>query len=89
MGWGIWKHPKSVLEGFKAGNSSIGIANLDINKQELLALNLSELKELTKRTLLRESRFFVYFKLLIWIIISQFVFLMPIIILFSILFIIF
>jgi hypothetical protein len=89
MGWGIWKHPKAVLTGFKAGNSSSGIANLNIDKQALLALDLSELKELTKRKFLKKLSFFVYFKLLIWIIISQFVFLMPINILFLILLIIY
>jgi len=48
MGWGLWKHPLSVYKGFIKGHSDKGIANLNINKEKLLTMNLSQLKFLTQ-----------------------------------------
>ena len=77
MGWGLWKHPGSVFNGFKKGNSRIGIANLDLAKEELLALDLSKLKVLTNGTSRKQFRLLFYLKFLFWSFISQVIFFLP------------
>ena len=52
MGWGLWKHPKAVIKGFTKGNSNKGIANLNIPKEKIMEMNLSDLKALTVFTVI-------------------------------------
>ena len=83
MGWGLWKHPTSVWKGFNAGNSSIGIANLGIEKEKLLKMNLLLLKKISQKKVLKKSKLSFYSKFIMWILISELVFLAPIFILLS------
>lgn len=76
MGWGLWKHPSSVLKGFKKGCCDFGIANLEIPKNQLLTMNLEQLRELTESKEIPSTLFFK-FKLISLILISQLVFLSP------------
>lgn len=82
MGWGWWKHPTSVMKGFRKGKSSFGIANLGIEKQQLLSMDLKQLQTLTQNQNRYLSRFAFYTNLICWLFISQLVFLFPIILLF-------
>ena len=84
MGWGLWKHPKSVLRGFRAGSSQRGIANLDLEKDKLLSLDLDQLRRLSHDDLRSQSPFIFYTRLIIWVLISQFMFLLPLFVLFCI-----
>lgn len=81
MGWGLWKHPTSVLRGFLKGSTSCGIVNLNIEQEKLLELNLSQLQTLTKANSRKRFNLLFYFKFLGWGLISQFIFFLPAIIL--------
>lgn len=76
MGWGLWKHPSSVLKGFKKGSADRGIANLEIPKNQLLTMNLEQLRELTESKATPSTLFFK-FKLISLVSLSQLVFLSP------------
>ena len=80
MGWGLWKHPTSVFRGFRAGCSQRGIANLNLKKDVLLGLSLDQLRHLTRTNQNSYSPFRFYSRLIIWTIISQIVFFLPLII---------
>ena len=77
MGWGLWKHPSTVLKGFRRGQSDQGIAGLNFSQQSLLAMNLPKLQSLTQNQHLHHSGLFSNFKLVCWSLISQIVFLSP------------
>ena len=79
MGWGIWKHPKAIMDGFNNGCKSIGIANLGLTKEQLLALNLAQLKKYTQHNSVIYSRLFCGIKFFCWIIVSQIAFLFPLV----------
>lgn len=84
MGWGIWKHPSSVFNGFRKGHTNTGIANLNIPENQLLAMDLSQLKILTQYKKPNYSQMYFYAKLTTWTLASQLVFWAPIIISFAI-----
>lgn len=79
MGWGLWKHPSAVFRGFRKGHSDKGIARLNMEQERLLALELSQLRDLTlnKREGRSEALFFI--KSIGWMALSQLVFLSPLI----------
>lgn len=77
MGWGLWKHPSSVLKGFRKGSADRGIANLEIPKYQLLTMDFEQLCELTEHKAMPKSRLFSKLKLISLILISQLVFLSP------------
>ena len=81
MGWGLWKHPGSVIRGFRAGNSQRGIANLEIEKDKLLSLDLDQLRGLMEYNRSSLSPFMSYIRLVSWILISQLLFLLPLLLL--------
>ena len=81
MGWGLWKHPSAIYQGFSKGHFNNGIANLKLEKDNLLTLDLAQLKELTIRTRENSSGLFLNLKLISWILISQLVFFFPLILL--------
>ena len=82
MGWGLWKHPGSVLRGFRAGNSQRGIANLKMPKDKLLSMDLEQLRGLMEYNRSSLSPFMFYIRLFSWILISQLLFLLPLLLLF-------
>ena len=77
MGWGLWKHPASVIRGFRAGNSQRGIANLEIEKDKLLSLELDQLHGLMESNGTSRSPYVFYIRLINWILISQLLFFLP------------
>ena len=81
MGWGIWKHPSSVLNGFQKGNTDNGIANLNVAQEELLKMDLSQLQALTLHQRQNHSSLYFYGKITTWALASQLVFWSPAIIL--------
>lgn len=81
MGWGIWKHPSAVLNGFQKGNTDKGIANLNVPQEELLDMDLSQLQSLTLQQRQNHSSLFFYGKFTTWTLASQIVFWLPAIIL--------
>ncbi len=83
MGWGLWKHPSSVYKGFRKGYSDRGIAGLNINKEKLLTMNLSQLKVLTQGKRTDQSQSLLVIRLFFWTLISQIVFFTPVFLLVS------
>jgi len=81
MGWGLWKYPGSVLRGFRAGNLQCGIANLEIEKDKLLSMDLDQLRGLMQRNGSSLSPFVFHSRLICWILISQLIFLLPLLLL--------
>jgi len=79
MGWGLWKHPRTVFMGFRKGQSDQGIANLDIPKETLLAMTLNQLQLLTQNKQHHPSNWNSFFKLFCWSFISQIIFFSPLI----------
>jgi hypothetical protein len=77
MGWGLWVHPAAVFRGFSKGHTDKGIARLDIEKANLLELNLSQLQQLTLNKRTNRSRLFYFLKMLGWSLLSQLIFLLP------------
>ena len=77
MGWGIWKHPSAVLNGFQKGNADCGISKLNLPQNELLEMNLSQLQELTLQRGQIHSPLYFYGKFTFWILASQIVFWFP------------
>jgi hypothetical protein len=89
MGWGIWKHPSKVFNGFKKGHFDKGIARLNMDKKALLELELPQLELLTLNKRTNRSKFNFCLRLLGWTLLSQVIFLSPIIVLIAFLLIIF
>ena len=81
MGWGLWNHPTSVIRGFRAGNSQRGIANLKMPKDKLLSMDLEQLRGLMEYNRSSFLPFMFYIRLIFWILISQLLFLLPLILL--------
>lgn len=81
MGWGLWKHPSSVYKGFRKGHSDRGIANLNIDKEKLLQMNLSQLEVLTQSKRSNFTQSMLIIRLFFGTLISQLVFFTPLIIL--------
>ena len=79
MGWGLWKHPSSVLKGFKKGLADRGIAELPLSKKEILQLNLTELEYLV--SVKKQTPKYIRLKFLLFTFFSQAIFLFPITIL--------
>jgi len=71
-----------VIRGFRAGNSQRGIANLEIEKDKLLSLDLDQLRGLMEYNRSSLSPFMFYIRLVSWILISQLLFLLPLLLLF-------
>jgi hypothetical protein len=79
MAWGFWKHPSAVLRGFRKGFADKGIARLNMEQEKLLNLELPQLQNLTLNKRVNRSKISYYFRLLAWLLISQLVFLSPVI----------
>ena len=77
MGWGLWKHPSAVFNGFKKGNTDLGIANLNISQDKLLEINLLQLQAITLHQRQNHSRLYFYSKFTTWALASQITFWSP------------
>ncbi|WP_028887187.1 hypothetical protein [Tenacibaculum ovolyticum] len=78
MGFSLLNYPKDVFKGYKAGINTIGVVDLKLSKQELLALSLTELKEKIQKKHTVKMGFIQFISFFSWSLISLFVFLFPI-----------
>lgn len=81
MGWGLWIQPSAVFRGFRKGHNDKGIALLNMERQELLNMDLLQLQSMTLNKRTNRSKSFFYFKFFGWSLASQLVFLSPAILL--------
>ena len=79
MGWGFWKHPRTVFNGFRKGYSDKGIARLHMAQEMLMEMELPQLELLTLNKRADRSRFLFSLKLAGWLFLSQLVFFSPVI----------
>ena len=86
MGWGLWVNRKTVYKAFKKGHSDKGIARLQLSQDELLEMNLIDLQGLTLLKRHNRNNTLLYLKFTFWSLISQLVFLFPVLILSVLLF---
>jgi hypothetical protein len=77
MGYSLWLYPKAVFNGFKKGLSNIGIIDLKLSKSDFMKMEYSELVRITQRKTPLDLKGVQWFKFLFWILISQIVFLFP------------
>ena len=82
MGWGFWTCPEIVFRAFRKGSTDKGIARLNLSQDELLEMDLNELQQLTLNRKQR-SRLSFYVRFIVYGLISQLVFLFPVILLIS------
>lgn len=78
MGFSLLNCPKEVLKGYKSGINSKGIIDLRLNKKLLLKLSIDELKSIIKK---EKHIKFNRFSFLFWCLISELIFLSPVLIL--------
>lgn len=74
MGFCLLNYPKEVIKGYKAGINSIGVIDLKIEKETLLRMSVSELSKRIKKD---KNRRIHWGKFLFWGLISELVFLFP------------
>jgi len=76
VGFGLFKHPSSVYNGFLKGSHDTGIAQIKMQREELLKLNITDLHILTE-----DKKHFARLKFLLKLVLGSFtgliVFLLP------------
>ncbi len=82
MGFSVLNHPKDVLKGYKTGINSIGIIDLNLQKEQLFNMPLANLKSLIKKEKTVSVNWFLF---VFWILLSLFTFLFPLLLLLTIL----
>jgi hypothetical protein len=80
MGYSFWLHPKAVFIGFKKGLNDIGIIDLKISKSDFMKMEFEELQKITKKERLTEMGIIQWIEFIFWWVISQMIFLFPLII---------
>ena len=80
MGYGVWIHPKEVLNGYKEGIKQTGIIDLELSKEEILEMNIVEVKQLLSKKVTPKWSLLKKIECFAWVLLSQFVLLTPIII---------
>lgn len=78
MGFSLLNYPKEVYKGYKAGRKVTGIIDLQLNKQQLLALSVKELKEKIQKKNTAKMDVIQFTGFIFWAFISIIVFLFPI-----------
>ncbi|PKH50372.1 hypothetical protein CXF68_06505 [Tenacibaculum sp. Bg11-29] len=78
MGFSLLNYPKEVYKGYKAGRKVTGIIDLQLNKQQLLALSVKELKEKIQKKNTAKMGVIQFTGFIFWAFISIIVFLFPI-----------
>ena len=81
MGYSFWLHPKAVFNGFKKGLNDIGIIDLKISKADFMKMEFEELQKITKKDKSTEMGIIQWSEFIFWLIISQVVFLIPLVVL--------
>ena len=79
MGYSLWLHPKTVLKGFKKGLNNIGVIDLKISKSELMKTEYDQLIKITTKEKNIEIGIVEWIQFLFWLLISQIIFLFPLI----------
>ena len=74
-----WLHPKAVLKGFKKGLNDIGIIDLKISKYKLMKIEYDQLINITTKEKTIEIGVTEWLQFLFWLLISQIIFLFPLI----------
>ncbi|MCT4697825.1 hypothetical protein [Tenacibaculum haliotis] len=77
MGFSLFNYPKEVYKGYKAGIKVNGIIDLKLNKQELLALSIKELKTVIKKKKNIKMDITQYLIFSFWVLMSLIIFLFP------------
>lgn len=80
MGYSFWLHPKAVYQGFKKGLNDVGIIDLKISKSDFMKMEFDKLVKITRKVKTTEFGILQWFDFFFWILISQMVFLFPLLI---------
>jgi hypothetical protein len=78
MGFSILIYPKEVFRGYKSGINTTGIIDLNIDKEALLKMSVSDLKERIKKDEIQQLNWFLF---VLWAFTTAFIFLFPFLIL--------
>ena len=79
MGYSFWLYPKAVFKGFKKGLNDIGIIDLNISVSDFMKMEFVELQRITKKGQITEMGIIQWIEFIFWWIISQMIFLFPLI----------
>ena len=74
MGLGVFLYPKEVLLGYKTGLQCKGIIDLEMPKEKLISLSVSELKSIIKKEKVSKMNWFLF---LFWCFTTVVIFLFP------------
>ena len=77
MGYSLWMYPKAVFKGYKKGLNAVGVIDLKISKSDFMRMEFEELKSITKKQKQTEMGVLQWSQFLMWVLISQLVFLFP------------
>ncbi|MEK9530729.1 MAG: hypothetical protein VWZ86_04610 [Flavobacteriaceae bacterium] len=80
MGYSFWLHPKAVYQGFKKGLNDVGIIDLKISKSDFMKMEFDKLVQITRKEKTIEFGILQWIEFFFWILISQIIFLFPLII---------
>jgi hypothetical protein len=80
MGYSFWFHPKAVFNGFKKGINNIGIIDLKLSETEFMKMEFEALQQITKKEKSVEMGIIQWTQFIFWLLISQIIFLFPLII---------
>tara|TARA_B110000093_G_scaffold100129_1_gene107637 strand:- start:627 stop:1175 length:549 start_codon:yes stop_codon:yes gene_type:complete len=79
MAYSLWLHTKAVLKGFKKGLNNIGVIDLKLSRSELMKLEFDQLINITTKEKTTQIVIIDYLQFLFWVVISQLIFLFPLI----------
>ncbi len=77
MAYSLWLFPKSVFKGYKKGLNNIGIIDLDISKSDFMKMEFDHLIKITEKKEKTRMGILQWFQFLFWIIVSQTIFIFP------------
>jgi len=80
MGHSLWLFPRAVFNGFKKGLNDIGIIELKISKSDFMKMEFDKLVEITRKKKTTEMGIIQWAQFIFWIIVSQLIFLFPLLI---------
>lgn len=80
MGYSFWLHPKAIFNGFKKGLNDIGIIDLKISKSDFMKIEFEELVKITQKEKTTEMGVLQWSQFVFWVLISQIIFLFPLLI---------
>lgn len=84
MGYSFWLYPKSILKGFEKRLNDIGILDLKISESELMKMEYDHLINITTKKKNIQIGVVQWVQFLLWLLISQIIFLFPLILIITI-----